>query len=105
MVAIVGVSWALTQWIPLALMSGEIAKLRDAKTCDGSEEEEIGDNQTGSLMSLFNVAISAPQILAGILCSGLFWLLGGAGTGDSLGWALRMGGAASIISAFLMVWL
>ncbi|RDL40853.1 MFS general substrate transporter [Venustampulla echinocandica] len=105
MVAIVGISWALTQWIPLALMSAEIANLRDAKSCEFSQEEGDGDDETGSLMSLFNVAISAPQILAGILCSGLFWLLGGAGTGDSLGWALRMGGIASIISAFLMVWL
>jgi hypothetical protein len=103
MVATVGISWALTQWVPLAMISAEIARMREAARYEGMQEEEDGEDETGSLMSLFNVAISAPQIIAGFLCSILFWILGGAGDGDSIAWALRVGGVASLGSIALMV--
>ncbi|CAG8948703.1 hypothetical protein HYFRA_00001824 [Hymenoscyphus fraxineus] len=93
MVAIVGISWALTQWVPMAMMSAEIANIRE----DGEAEDE-----TGTLMSVFNVAISAPQILASGLCSGLFWVVRGMDLVDSLGWALKMGGLASVVAAGLI---
>ncbi|KAG9237698.1 sucrose transporter [Amylocarpus encephaloides] len=100
MVASAGVSWSLTQWVPLAMMSGEIASMREAAR---SEEVGDGEDETGTLMSIFNVAISAPQILAGALCSGLFWVIGESDPVDTLGWALRMGGLAAVVSALLML--
>jgi hypothetical protein len=82
------------------MMSAEIASIREASRCDG---EVDGEDETGSLMSIFNIAISAPQILAGALCSLLFWVIGNDDAVYSLGWALRMGGVASVLSAVLMV--
>jgi solute carrier family 45 protein 1/2/4 len=98
-VALCGFSWSLTQWVPLAMMSAEIASMREASRCDGEVE---GEDETGSLMSIFNVAISAPQILAGGLCSLLFWVIGNGDAVYSLGWALRMGGVAAVLSVVLM---
>lgn len=99
-IALSGFSWSLTQWVPLAMMSAEIAGMREASLCDGNVD---GEDETGSLMSIFNVAISAPQILAGGLCSLLFWVIGETDVAYSLGWALRMGGIASVLAAVLLV--
>lgn len=99
MVSIVGISWALTQWVPMAMMSAEIAAMREAGESDG----EVGEDETGTLMSVFNVAISAPQILASGLCSLLFWAVRGMDPVDSLGWALKMGGGAGVVAGILII--
>jgi solute carrier family 45 protein 1/2/4 len=90
-------------WIPMAIMSREIAELRDL---DKEETEGVQEpDQTGTLMSIYNIAISAPQMLAAGLCSGIFWILDMSEAHDSLGWVLRFGGVSSIVAAFLIFWL
>jgi solute carrier family 45 protein 1/2/4 len=104
MVATAGISWALTQWIPLAMMSAEIANLKQLSSCSASEEDGVSDEaQTGTLMSIFNAAISAPQIIASFLCSGLFWVLDGADQGEAIVWIMSVAGGASILAAILLV--
>lgn len=104
MVAVAGLSWALTQWVPLAMMSAEIANLRELSSRDELQRERVGsEEQTGTLMSIFNVAISAPQVIASFLCSGLFWIMEDVGEGEAIAWILRFAGGASVLAALLLV--
>ncbi|KAK5256631.1 hypothetical protein LTR40_010148, partial [Exophiala xenobiotica] len=70
-------------------------------TDDKSDEEE---DQAGIILGLHNVAISAPQIVATLISSAIFKLLQKPRNvpGDvSVGWTLRIGGAATLIAAFI----
>jgi len=116
MTALVGVSWSLTLWAPFALISAEISKRdekrrkryrqrlidgEDGMTDDKFDEEE---DQAGIILGLHNVAISAPQIVATLISSAIFKLLQKPRNvpGDvSVGWTLRIGGAATLIAAFI----
>lgn len=102
-IAFSGISWSLNLWVPLAIISREIAELR---TIDKEEVEDLEYvDQTGTLMSIYNIAISAPQILAAGLCSVIFCILDGSETYDSLGLVLRFGGVSSLLAALLIFWL
>lgn len=98
--AIIGLPWALSLWAPFALISAEISR-RDA------EARRSGicgrEDQAGVILGLHNVAISAPQILATLVSSGIFKATqkprGSAGD-DSVGWVLRFGGCAALIAAY-----
>ncbi|KAI1628586.1 major facilitator superfamily domain-containing protein [Exophiala viscosa] len=113
MTALVGVSWSLTLWAPFALISAEISKRdeirrkkqrqrrRDGEDDDKEDEE---DDQAGIILGLHNVAISAPQIIATLISSAVFKGLQKPRNvpGDtSVGWTLRIGGVATLISAFI----
>ena len=62
--------------------------------------EKEGASETAVLMSIYNIAISLPQILAAVICGAVFMLLEGSAV-DPLGWVLRIGGAASLVAAAL----
>ncbi|EXJ81206.1 hypothetical protein A1O3_07496 [Capronia epimyces CBS 606.96] len=120
MTALVGISWSLTLWAPFALISAEISKRDEVRRkkqrqrlihgdddlgVDGNvnakDEEE---DQAGVILGLHNVAISAPQILATLISSVVFKLLQKPRNepGDvSVGWTLRIGGLATLVSAFI----
>ncbi|KAL4890463.1 sodium/hydrogen exchanger 3 [Aspergillus ambiguus] len=110
-IALVGISWALTLWAPFALISAEVARIdaerrirrqrsemeessavypaeldgetlhpngddlehgstsRSVKT-QGEDDENLA--QAGIILGLHNVAVSAPQILSSLICSGIF---------------------------------
>lgn len=116
MTALVGISWSLTLWAPFALISAEISKrdeirrkkqrqrLRDGEDSaeDGKGDDE--SDQAGIILGLHNVAISAPQIIATLISSAVFKLLQKPRNepGDtSVGWTLRIGGAATLVAAFI----
>ena len=65
--------------------------------------KEMGgmENETGAIVSIHNIAISAPQILAAGVSGGLFWAMKEAGSQDGLGWVLRIGGCAALIAGWL----
>jgi solute carrier family 45 protein 1/2/4 len=88
----VGLSWAMMLWAPFAIIGAEITK-HNGK---GGE-----DYDTGAILSLHNIAISAPQIVAALICSGVFWVAHQAGSSDAIGWALRVGGFAMLAAAWL----
>lgn len=96
----IGLPWALSLWAPFALISAEISK-RDAEARrSGSSPPE---DQAGVILGLHNVAISAPQILATLVSSGIFKATQkprGSARDDSVGWVLRFGGCAALIAAF-----
>ncbi len=114
LVGLLGVSWALTQWAPFALISAEIARERPGPliaTCsdygEDSEQEDVDgrtfDLQAGTIMGVHNMAIATPQIVAAIGSSALFWALGRWGVvyGEATGWVLRAGGLAGFVAAWL----
>lgn len=96
----IGIPWALSLWAPFALISAEISK-RDAEARRSGFSPP--EDQAGVILGLHNVAISAPQILATLVSSGIFKATqkprGSAGD-DSVGWVLRFGGCAALVAAF-----
>ena len=94
LVALLGVSWALTLWAPYAIISEEITM--QAEEEGGSPGRRDTDAQVGSVMGLHNVAIAAPQVLAALICSCVFKVLGLLGVEDVLGWVLRVSGLAML---------
>lgn len=65
-----------------------------------------GENlaQAGIILGLHNVAVSAPQILSSLICSGIFKISQkprGEPWDDSVGWVLRFGGVAALIAGWL----
>ncbi len=117
MTSIVGISWSLTIWAPFALISGEIAERDEArrrrhrqKLTSGNEndleasEEEEEEDKAGIILGLHNVAVSAPQVVATMICSLVFKALQKERSepGDtSVGWTLRFGGLVTLIAAFI----
>lgn len=114
LVGLLGMSWALTQWAPFALISAEIARERSRRRVatysdhgeDNEQEEVDGKNfdlQAGTIMGVHNMAIATPQIVAAIGSSALFWALGrwGVVNGEATGWVLRAGGLAGFVAAWL----
>ena len=122
---IVGVSWALTSWVPYALIALELtglhseARVRRVKlqaieespTGQGTLEEPQDqvvldklEDQAGVVLGLHNVAICAPQVLSSLISSGIFKITQkdrGIAGDDSIAWVLRFGGVAALIAAFM----
>lgn len=116
MAALVGICWSLTLWAPFALISAEISQRDEArrrrerqKLSDPNEEwhqqeQEQETDQAGIILGLHNVAVSAPQVFSTMICSAIFKGLQKPRNepGDtSVGWALRFGGAATLIAVWL----
>lgn len=120
MTSLVGISWSLTLWAPFALISADISVRDEARrrkdrlrkmgaangevNGNGMEDDEQTTGQAGIILGLHNVAVSAPQILATIVCSGVFKALQKPRNepGDvSIGWTLRLSGVAALVAAFI----
>ena len=110
LITVLGISWALTQWAPFALIGEELAKARQqshhSKKSDIEKLQVASDdetqNQTGLILGLHNLAISAPQIVAAVGSSMLFWCLerfGIVGT-DAIGWILMFGAIPACAAAW-----
>lgn len=115
MVAVMGMSWSLSLWAPFALIAAEISKRDEARrlrqrrkqfngdsgSSNGAEDEE--EDRAGIILGLHNVAVSAPQVVATLICSIVFKALQKPRDvpGDvSIAWTLRLGGVAGLAAAF-----
>lgn len=112
MTAFVGISWSLTLWAPFALISAEIArrdeaarkKRRQQPSVDEQAKDDGEIDQAGVILGLHNVAVSCPQILATLVSSIIFHFLQtprGVPGDASVGWTLRLGGAAALVAAVI----
>jgi solute carrier family 45 protein 1/2/4 len=126
--AIVGISWAVTLWAPFALISAEVAQSAAARQLSRTqqqhhhhlhedEDEDEDDiesapkieaerpaDEAGIVLGLHNVAISLPQIFSTLVSSIIFNALQkprGEPWDDSVGWVMRFGGAAALVAAYL----
>lgn len=63
-IGILGLSWCCTAWIPFTLVSTKVSQ---------ESRSALRSHSPGLIMSLHNVSIAAPQILAGMLSALAFW--------------------------------
>ncbi|KAF7889076.1 hypothetical protein EAF00_009376 [Botryotinia globosa] len=124
LVIFLGISWATTTWIPLALISTEISQSQHrsrstististssiplsqrAQSASSSHKRNRSreELQSGTIMGLFNMAIALPQIIAALQGSLVFWALGEGGVvgTEAMGWVIRLGCLGSIFAAWL----
>ncbi|QSZ37698.1 hypothetical protein DSL72_008797 [Monilinia vaccinii-corymbosi] len=126
LIIFLGISWATTSWIPLALISTQISRFQSHsndlspsashsplpisqpaspphqrnRNRNRNKEQRL---QAGTIMGLYNIAIALPQIIAAIQGSLVFWVLeevGVVGT-EAMGWVIRLGCLGSICAAWL----
>ena len=107
-VACAGFSWALTLFAPFAIVSTELAAQQALQRDYSTSFNDVADdssldhsNRTGAIMGLHNVAISAPQILAALVCSAIYAVTNAPEVEDGTGWVLRAGGLAALGAMWL----
>lgn len=96
-IGLVGVSWACTCWIPFALVSTRISENLMETSFDATKT--IEGPGPALMMSLHNVAIAAPQILAAIIASFIFYTT--SGSNDHIAYVLAVGGGFGLIAAWM----
>ncbi|KAA8650315.1 uncharacterized protein ATNIH1004_002999 [Aspergillus tanneri] len=127
MTGIVGISWAVTIWVPFALLATEIAQheagrwdahLRDesgeivGNSCPGAymtndmshEDEGKATGQAGAVLGLHNVFVSVPQFVSSVFGSIIFKALQkprGEPWDNSVAWVMRLGGCAALVAGIL----
>ena len=98
LVAFMGLSWAFSLWAPFAIIGTEIAARHQSLD---EEWERPAEEGAGAIMGLHNVSMAAPQIVAALISSGIFWIAQVSGSQDGTGWVLRAGGIAGLGAAYL----
>jgi solute carrier family 45 protein 1/2/4 len=108
-IAIAGTSWAVTIWIPFALISAEIAQDTQQRIPETNDLEGKsaalrrygGRDQTAAILGLHNMAISVPQIISALFCAFLFRSFEVIGVKDGAAWVFRFAGLAAGYAAYL----
>jgi solute carrier family 45 protein 1/2/4 len=118
LVAFIGIPWSITMWAPFALIAAEVRKRDQLRQSSRSVPRELAPDgitgaadpqsgevtETGLILGIHNVAISAPQVVATLISAGIFQALqkprGQAGDG-SVAWVLRFGGVLALVAAGL----
>ncbi|KAF2720593.1 MFS general substrate transporter [Polychaeton citri CBS 116435] len=111
--AFVGIPWAVTNWVPFALIAAEISRrdverqqLRRAShisTVESLADTGVAD-KAGVVLGIHNVAIAAPQVIATLVSSLIFRFLQrprGSMGDNSVAWVLRFGGVCALIAAWM----
>ncbi|KAH7409292.1 MFS sugar transporter-like protein [Cadophora sp. MPI-SDFR-AT-0126] len=128
-VALLGISWALTQWAPFAIIMAEIAKSTStpdpdkielslypsspssSNTNHDEETQHLTGTDTfksptirlraGTTMGVHNIAIAMPQMLSAVLNSAIFWGCRQLGVDEreTMAWVLRVGVLAGLGAA------
>ena len=125
LVASLGLSWAVSQWAPFAVIGREIAtsvtsqrQYQRVQYGDDDEDENgiqistisdettittatSSDVQAAAIMGIHNAAISAPQVVAALMCSIVFWLVKVMGWGNGTACVMRVGGIAALGAGWL----
>ncbi|KAJ0116296.1 sucrose transporter [Diaporthe amygdali] len=116
LVAFVGISAALSQIVPFTLISLILSRHHEraiyrAPSSDLSHEittEKSTTNyetQPGIVMGIHNMSIAAPQLIAALGSSVIFWMLGTDGHGGdesrSTAWVLRASGLAALAAIWM----
>lgn len=103
LIAIVGVSWAMTLWAPFAIISAEISK-RDALRRSQGISADDSDDQAGVILGIHNMAIACPQILATLGSSVIFKFFQkprGVPGDRSIAIVMACGGISTLAAAYL----
>ncbi|KAH8844069.1 hypothetical protein MCOR27_008544 [Pyricularia oryzae] len=76
LLALVGATWAVTMWVPFALINTELA--------------ELGSTGVAGAQGLHNMAVSLPQVASALLCACVLAGLGMLGMAHGAVWLLRL---------------
>jgi solute carrier family 45 protein 1/2/4 len=98
LLSFVGLSWAITQWLPYVILGEEIAKQMGLQDEETKSDSPLG---AGTIISLHNSSISLPQILSAAMCSGVFELMTKLEKADATAWALRVSTFGAVVAAIL----
>ncbi|APA15185.1 hypothetical protein sscle_14g099550 [Sclerotinia sclerotiorum 1980 UF-70] len=125
LIIFLGISWAITAWIPLALISTQISQsqiqsqsqsrstistssiplssISQPTSPSHKRYKTRGPLQAGTIMGIYNIAIALPQIIAAVQGSLIFWVLGEIGIvgTEAMGWMIRLGCLGSMFAAWL----
>jgi len=101
LIAVVGFSWAVTQWVPYAIIGQEVASINEHYVEHSWDEAAPQGPALGAILGLHNSFIAAPQIVAGLACSVLFKLFEALEMDDSFGWVLRCAGISGLAAAWI----
>lgn len=106
LVAAIGLPWAAGTWIPITLIAKELRSSREDMLPREEGDDEEKEDLAAMVIGAHNSAISAPQILAG-LGSSLLFFIAGSGKGDAVRdglevWLLRAGGLSALGAAWFI---
>ncbi|KAK4955261.1 hypothetical protein LTR10_007456 [Elasticomyces elasticus] len=90
LIALLGAPWAITQWVPFAILGNEIAFLQQQAV-----EQCQDELQSGVLLGVHNMAISAPQVIAGVTSSLIYTIAESADSRVPTAWILSIGSLAA----------
>ncbi|GJD02329.1 sucrose transporter [Colletotrichum higginsianum] len=93
-VSVAGVSWAVSMWVPFALINAEIADMRNP-----SSALYVPGEQAGWILGMHNMAISLPQLASALVCSVLFKVFESFRVLDGVAWAFRLSGVAMLVAS------
>lgn len=96
LIAVAGLPWAVTQWVPWAIIGHETARLGLTDRAGGEH-----DSQAGAILGVHNMAISIPQVLSGGVCSLTYKVAEAAGSKVPTAWVLAISGLAAFVAAYL----
>lgn len=98
LIALAGIPWAVTQWVPFAIVGYEISSLG----LTGVRDEDNSDkSDSGAIMGVHNMAISLPQVLSGLVSSLTYKIAETAGSEVPTAWVLASSGIAAFVASFL----
>ncbi|KAI3399123.1 hypothetical protein diail_7702 [Diaporthe ilicicola] len=99
-IAISGVCWCVTQWVPFVLANEEVIRIEDKRRLAAL------DSRTGLLLGAHNTFIASPQILASGISSLVFEVLKAVGVSDPLNNILWVFSGSILMSSIgaLLIW-
>lgn len=102
MIAIAGISWGVTQWVPFAIIGEETAKYSiDEESAKREDENVWSVVQGGTIIGLHNTAISLPQIIAALISSAIFWVAQNLNRKHAIVWVIGWTGVPGAVAAWL----
>ena len=104
LIAAAGIPWAVTQWVPFAIVGYETSRLGltpSGGDGEGGEGEDEVDSQSGAILGVHNLAISLPQVLSGLVSSGTYKIAEVAGSEVPTAWVLASSGIAAFVASWL----
>lgn len=107
LVGLAGIPWAVTQWVPFAIVGYETSRLgltprdEDSAQDDNDDGDDDEDSKSGAILGVHNMAISLPQVLSGLVSSGTYKIAEVAGSEVPTAWVLASSGLAAFIASFL----
>ncbi|KXT09251.1 hypothetical protein AC579_6779 [Pseudocercospora musae] len=94
LVALCGVSWAINQWVPFAII-GQDVKI-DRSAAEQAKDQTESLSKAGTTVGVYGIAVSLPQILAGLTNSVVYSMAETMGSSAPTSWILTLGGCAAL---------